>query len=52
MKTSVRATILAALLAMLAIPVDSAGQKTGPVTPPPVIESMFGPGLYRHYCAT
>ena len=29
-----------------------AGQKTVPGTPPLVIESMYGPDLYRHYCAT
>ena len=28
-----------------------AGQKPGPVAPP-AIESMYGPDLYRHYCAT
>ena len=30
----------------------SAGQKTGPISPPPVVESIYGPDLYRHYCAT
>jgi mono/diheme cytochrome c family protein len=30
----------------------SARQKTGPASPSPVIESMYGPDLYRHYCAT
>ena len=29
-----------------------AGQRSSPATPPPVIESMYGPDLYRHYCAT
>ena len=29
-----------------------AGQKSGPAIPPPVSESMYGPDLYRHYCAT
>jgi hypothetical protein len=52
MKTGVRATVCAAFLALLAISVDSAGQKTGPVTPPLVIDSMYGPDLYRSYCAT
>lgn len=52
MKTGVRATIYAALLALLAVSVGSAGQKTGPVMPPLVIDSMYGPDLYRSYCAT
>ena len=30
----------------------SAGQKTSSGTPPLVIESMYGPDLYRFYCAT
>ena len=29
-----------------------AGQRSGPVTPPRADESMYGPDLYRHYCAT
>jgi len=29
-----------------------AGQKSKPLTLPLVIESMYGPDLYRHYCAT
>lgn len=32
--------------------VARAGQTTSPATPPPLIESMYGPDLYRHYCAT
>jgi mono/diheme cytochrome c family protein len=32
--------------------VVGAGQKTGPVTMPLVIDSMYGPDLYRSYCAT
>ena len=32
--------------------VQAAGQNTGPLTSPPAIESMYGPDLYRHYCAT
>ena len=30
----------------------AAGQSTSPATPPLVIESMYGPDLYRLYCAT
>ena len=30
----------------------ASGQRTGPSTPPLVIESMYGPDLYRLYCAT
>jgi mono/diheme cytochrome c family protein len=30
----------------------AARQNTRPITPPAVIESMYGPDLYRHYCAT
>jgi mono/diheme cytochrome c family protein len=52
MKTDVRATICAALFALLAVSVGGVGQQTGPAPPPPVIESMYGPDLYRHYCAT
>lgn len=33
-------------------PMAVAGQRSGLVTPSPVIESMYGPDLYRHYCAT
>ena len=29
-----------------------AGQKSAPGTAPLVIESTYGPDLYRHYCAT
>ena len=32
--------------------IASAGQTTGPASPTPVIESMYGPDLYRRYCAT
>ena len=28
------------------------GRRRAQPTPPPVIESMYGPDLYRHYCAT
>jgi mono/diheme cytochrome c family protein len=52
MKTIVRAGIGAALLALAGFSTGGAGQKTGPATPPLVIESMYGPDLYRFYCAT
>src|SRR5688572_29086887 len=51
MKMIAHASICVALLVGLAANA-SAGQKTGPVSPPTVIESMYGPDLYRHYCAT
>jgi len=40
---------VAAVAAMAAI---AAGQTTGPRLPPLAIESMYGPDLYRFYCAT
>lgn len=52
MPTIIHAAISAALLvAGFAVMLD-AGQKTGPGTPPLATESMYGPDLYRHYCAT
>jgi mono/diheme cytochrome c family protein len=39
-------------LLLAAFTVMVAGQKTGPTMPPLVIESMYGPDLYRLYCAT
>ena len=52
MKTIANATACVALLIAGVAASVSAGQKTGPAWPPPVIESMYGPDLYRHYCAT
>ena len=46
--THTTAWLLIGGLAVLA----SAGQKSAPGTAPLVIESMYGPDLYRHYCAT
>jgi mono/diheme cytochrome c family protein len=51
MKTIARIVACAALL-VAAFTVAVAGQKTGPSMPPLVIESMYGPDLYRLYCAT
>jgi hypothetical protein len=51
MKLSVRATICTAFLALLAVSLG-ASQKTGAVTPPLITGSMYGPDLYRAYCAT
>lgn len=45
------AACAALLVGGLAVFAD-AGQKTATGTPPPVIESLYGPDLYRHYCAT
>jgi mono/diheme cytochrome c family protein len=44
-------SVIGACTATLMIGV-AAGQTTGPRTPPLVIESMYGPDLYRAYCAT
>jgi mono/diheme cytochrome c family protein len=52
MKTMANAAVCVALLVGGFAAGASAGQKTGPATPPPVIESMYGPDLYGHYCAT
>jgi hypothetical protein len=52
MKTIVNVAACVALLAGGFAASVSARQKTGPASPPPVIESMYGPDLYRHYCAT
>ena len=51
MSTYLRAAGCAALI-LAAFPAIGAGQQTGPTTPPLVIESMYGPDLYRFYCAT
>ena len=51
MNVITRAAACASLLFGIAVFVD-AGQKTGVGTPPPLVESLFGPDLYRHYCAT
>lgn len=51
MKTIGRAAVSAALLVLGGFTAGSAGQKSGPVTPPLVIESTYGPDLYRHHCA-
>jgi mono/diheme cytochrome c family protein len=51
-----RELVLAAVSAALVIGgmglTADAGQTSNPATPPLVIESMYGPDLYRHYCAT
>ena len=52
MKTIANAAVCAVLLVGGFAARASAGQTTRPATPPPVIESMYGPDLYRHYCAT
>jgi mono/diheme cytochrome c family protein len=52
MKATIRAAICAALLVTAGFIAASADQKTGPVTPVLVIDSMYGPDLYRSYCAT
>lgn len=51
-KTAARAVVCLALCAAGLGATAVAGQKTGPATPPLVIESMYGPDLYRLYCAT
>lgn len=52
MKTIANAAVSAALLVGGFAVIAGAGQKTSPGTPPLVIESMYGPDLYRLYCAT
>ena len=52
MKTIANAAACVVLLAGGSAPSAGAGQKAGPASPPPVIESMYGLDLYRHYCAT
>jgi mono/diheme cytochrome c family protein len=52
MTTIIRtASVIGLLVGAIAV-LNAAGQTTGPRTPPLVIESMFGPDLYRMYCAT
>ena len=52
MKTIANSAVCVALLVGGFTASAFAGQKTSPASPPPVIESMYGPDLYRHYCAT
>ena len=52
MKTIVIAAFSAALLVGGFAVMFAAGQSTSPATAPLVIESMYGPDLYRVYCAT
>ena len=51
MSTYLRAAGCAALI-LAGFTASGAGQQTGPTTPPLVIESMYGPDLFRFYCAT
>lgn len=52
MRTIIHAAISAALLVGGVAAMLDAGQKTGPGALPLATESMYGPDLYRHYCAT
>jgi mono/diheme cytochrome c family protein len=52
MKTIAYAAVSAALLVGGFAVMSGAGQNTSSSTPPLVIESMYGPDLYRLYCAT
>ena len=52
MRTLAPCVVTAALVIAGFVPVAAADQKTGPVVPPLVSESMYGPDLFRHYCAT
>jgi mono/diheme cytochrome c family protein len=47
-RAAVGVVMLVAGVAVLGV----AGQTTGPRIPPLAIESMYGPDLYRAYCAT
>ena len=44
-------SLCAALLAAAFAANVTARQKASPATPPAVVESMYGPDLYRRYCA-
>ena len=52
MKTIAIAGVSTALLVAGFAVVFAAGQSTSPAKPSLVIESMFGPDLFRLYCAT
>ena len=52
MRTIANAAVCAALIVGGIAVRGTASQKTGPSTPPLVIESMYGPDLYRLYCAS
>ncbi len=52
MRTTTRALIAIAVLVGGFAAAIAARQTTGPRTPPLIIESMYGPDLYRMYCAT
>ena len=51
MKNLLLAALAVLVIGGLKLAAD-AGQKSGPIMPPPGLESMYGPDLYRHYCAT
>ena len=52
MKRIVSASACAAMLAVAGFSGAAASQRIRALTPPLVDESMYGPDLYRHYCAT
>jgi mono/diheme cytochrome c family protein len=51
MRNVARAAVAVLVIGGLELMAD-AGQKSIAVIPPSMIESMYGPDLYRHYCAT
>jgi mono/diheme cytochrome c family protein len=48
----IRALFAATLAICSLIPMANAEQKSPSATAPLIVESMYGPDLYRHYCAT
>jgi mono/diheme cytochrome c family protein len=52
MKTAAGVLVFAAVLVGGFTAIGAAAQQTGPRTPPLVIDSMYGPDLYRMYCAS
>jgi mono/diheme cytochrome c family protein len=52
MKAILAAAVCAALFVLGFTVMAGAGQTTGPATPPLAVEPIYGPDLFRHYCAT
>jgi len=52
MSRVVRALVAAMLVICSVIPMADAAQKSASATAPLIVESMYGPDLFRHYCAT
>ena len=48
----IRALVAAMLAISSLVPRADAGQRSASAAAPLIVESMYGPDLYRHYCAT